>query len=273
MRCWRSPSPHPPSRSWTRGSSTPTCCRCSPRSGPAFRSVYQPIVTLGAAEPAVVGYEALLRAQGAQGPVLPAAMFAAAERAGWTHVLDRIGRTAALRGAARVAGRRPVVRELPSHDHLPAAGLPAYDRAGRRARRASAGPAGLRGDRERTGQGPRPPLGRVRLLPGAGVQGRAGRPGRRLLLAEPARAPAARRGQAGQGDRAAPARAGQCGCGGSGRRHHPRVRRAGAGRVRRDRRAGRRRPRPRGRSGQGWYFGRPQERRATGARQTADALV
>lgn len=58
--------------------------------------MYQPIVTLGAAEPAVVGYEALLRAQGAQGPVLPAAMFAAAERAGWTHVLDRIGRTAAL---------------------------------------------------------------------------------------------------------------------------------------------------------------------------------
>jgi len=66
----------------------------------AFRSVYQPIVTLGAAEPTVVGYEALLRAQGAEGPVLPAAMFAAAERAGWTHVLDRIGRTTALRGAA-----------------------------------------------------------------------------------------------------------------------------------------------------------------------------
>jgi len=66
----------------------------------AFRSVYQPIVTLGAAQPTVVGYEALLRARGAQGPVLPAALFAAAERAGWTHVLDRIGRTTALRGAA-----------------------------------------------------------------------------------------------------------------------------------------------------------------------------
>jgi EAL domain-containing protein (putative c-di-GMP-specific phosphodiesterase class I) len=67
----------------------------------AFRSVYQPIVSLrpGDAD-AVVGYEALLRATGANGPVFPDQMFAAAAEAGWLHVLDRIGRTSAIRGAA-----------------------------------------------------------------------------------------------------------------------------------------------------------------------------
>jgi EAL domain-containing protein (putative c-di-GMP-specific phosphodiesterase class I) len=67
----------------------------------AFRSVYQPIVSLrpGDAD-AVVGYEALLRATGANGPVFPDQLFAAAAEAGWLHVLDRIGRTSAIRGAA-----------------------------------------------------------------------------------------------------------------------------------------------------------------------------
>ncbi len=67
----------------------------------AFRSVYQPIVSLrpGDAD-AVIGYEALLRATGANGPVMPDELFAAATEAGWLHVLDRIGRTSAIRGAA-----------------------------------------------------------------------------------------------------------------------------------------------------------------------------
>jgi EAL domain-containing protein (putative c-di-GMP-specific phosphodiesterase class I) len=67
----------------------------------AFRSVYQPIVSLRPGDnDAVVGYEALLRATGENGPVFPDQMFAAAAEAGWLHVLDRIGRTSAIRGAA-----------------------------------------------------------------------------------------------------------------------------------------------------------------------------
>lgn len=68
----------------------------------AFRSVYQPIVALGAggAAAGVVGYEALLRADGSDGPISPDRMFGAARKAGWSHVLDRIGRTTALEGAS-----------------------------------------------------------------------------------------------------------------------------------------------------------------------------
>ncbi len=67
----------------------------------AFRSVYQPIVSLaGGQATEVIGYEALLRATGATGPVMPDEMFAAAAAAGWLHVLDRVGRTSAIRGAA-----------------------------------------------------------------------------------------------------------------------------------------------------------------------------
>jgi EAL domain-containing protein (putative c-di-GMP-specific phosphodiesterase class I) len=67
----------------------------------SFQSVYQPIVGLNGAEAdAVVGYEALLRANGPSGPISPTEMFAAAGDAGWLHVLDRIGRTSAMRGAA-----------------------------------------------------------------------------------------------------------------------------------------------------------------------------
>jgi diguanylate cyclase (GGDEF)-like protein/PAS domain S-box-containing protein len=66
-----------------------------------FRSVYQPIVDLSLpGERLVVGYEALLRATGPDGPILPDELFGAAEEAGWLHVLDRVGRTTALRGAA-----------------------------------------------------------------------------------------------------------------------------------------------------------------------------
>lgn len=79
----------------------------------AFRSVYQPIVALGGHDAMpetsgsggtgdyqVIGYEALLRGVGPTGPLMPHALFGAAEQAGWLHVLDRIGRTTALRGAA-----------------------------------------------------------------------------------------------------------------------------------------------------------------------------
>lgn len=62
-----------------------------------FYSVYQPIVRLE--DQTVVGHEALLRASGPTGPVMPDAMFAAATEAGWVHMLDRIGRTTALLGA------------------------------------------------------------------------------------------------------------------------------------------------------------------------------
>ena len=63
-----------------------------------FHSVYQPILDL--ADGATVGHEALLRAELPDGsPVMPAELFPAAEAAGWTNLLDRVGRTTALRGA------------------------------------------------------------------------------------------------------------------------------------------------------------------------------
>lgn len=64
----------------------------------SFHSVYQPIVAL--ADGRTVGHEALLRAEGAAGrPVLPDVLFPAAEAAGWMNLLDRVGRTTALRDA------------------------------------------------------------------------------------------------------------------------------------------------------------------------------
>ncbi len=64
-----------------------------------FHCVYQPIVTLPERNP--VGVEALLRARTPDGRlVTPDELFPAAEAAGWTHLIDRIGRTTALRGAA-----------------------------------------------------------------------------------------------------------------------------------------------------------------------------
>ncbi len=64
----------------------------------SFHAVYQPIVALRGGR--VVGHEALLRATLRAGSeVLPEVLFPAAETAGWTHVLDRVGRTTALRDA------------------------------------------------------------------------------------------------------------------------------------------------------------------------------
>ncbi len=88
----------------------------------AFRSVYQPIVAFGAtgARSSVVGYEALLRADGPAGPVMPDEMFAAAADAGWLHVLDRVGRTTALRGAAGWLGEAQLfVNFLPTTIYRP----------------------------------------------------------------------------------------------------------------------------------------------------------
>jgi PAS domain S-box-containing protein len=63
-----------------------------------FSAAYQPIVDL--ADGRVIGHEALLRATLPTGEaVSPGDLFRAAGEAGWTHVLDRIGRTTALRQA------------------------------------------------------------------------------------------------------------------------------------------------------------------------------
>jgi diguanylate cyclase (GGDEF)-like protein/PAS domain S-box-containing protein len=64
----------------------------------AFHCVYQPIVELCSGR--AIGHEALLRAVDPAGtPVFPDVLFPAAQQAGWTHVLDRIGRTTALHDA------------------------------------------------------------------------------------------------------------------------------------------------------------------------------
>ena len=63
-----------------------------------FYSEYQRIVNL--ANGGVFGHEALLRAETPEGDrVMPDVLFPAAEAAGWTHLLDRVGRTTALRHA------------------------------------------------------------------------------------------------------------------------------------------------------------------------------
>ena len=68
-----------------------------------FSSVYQPIVSLPGR--GIVGYEALLRATDQTGvEILPEVLFPAAEEAGWTHLVDRVGRTTALRHAGQWLG-------------------------------------------------------------------------------------------------------------------------------------------------------------------------
>lgn len=63
-----------------------------------FHAVYQPIVDLPGRTQ--VGVEALLRATAPDGrAVLPDELFPAAHAAGWTHLVDRVGRTTALRDA------------------------------------------------------------------------------------------------------------------------------------------------------------------------------
>lgn len=97
----------------------------------AFRSVYQPIVAFGESEATtVIGYEALLRATGASGQVMPTELFAAAQRAGWLHVLDRVGRTTALRGAGTWLGEDLLfVNFLPTTIYRPEVCLATTERA------------------------------------------------------------------------------------------------------------------------------------------------
>ncbi len=66
--------------------------------GACFHAVYQPIVSLPGRDQ--VGVEALLRATAPDGrAVTPDELFPAAHAAGWTHLVDRVGRTTALRDA------------------------------------------------------------------------------------------------------------------------------------------------------------------------------
>lgn len=101
----------------------------------SFRSVYQPIVTLAdSAQAVVVGYEALLRARAGTGELMPQALFAAAERAGWLHVLDRIGRTTAMRGAAGWLGDAMLfVNFVPTTIYRPEVCLATTERAAEQA--------------------------------------------------------------------------------------------------------------------------------------------
>ena len=101
----------------------------------AFRSVYQPIVSLdGTSSPPVIGYEALLRADGPAGPILPEALFGAAAQAGWLHVLDRVGRTTALRGAAGWLGEALLfINFLPTTIYRPQVCLTTTENAARAA--------------------------------------------------------------------------------------------------------------------------------------------
>lgn len=100
----------------------------------SFRSAYQPIVDLHRPGHPVIGYEALLRATGPDGPLLPGPLFAAAAEAGWLHLLDRIGRTTALRGAAGWLGDRQLfVNFLPTTIYRPEVCLQTTEAAARQA--------------------------------------------------------------------------------------------------------------------------------------------
>jgi EAL domain-containing protein (putative c-di-GMP-specific phosphodiesterase class I) len=99
-----------------------------------FRSVYQPIVTLADSAARVVGYEALLRARTPTGELMPQEMFDAAQQAGWLNVLDRIGRTTALRGAAGWLGEALLfVNFLPTTIYRPEVCLATTERAAEQA--------------------------------------------------------------------------------------------------------------------------------------------
>ena len=84
----------------------------------AFFSRYQPIVDARTGE--TVAFEALLRAHDGMDEVQPAALFGAAEAAGKIHVLDRIGRETALRGAQGWLGDRSIfVNFIPTSIYRP----------------------------------------------------------------------------------------------------------------------------------------------------------
>ena len=99
----------------------------------SFHAVYQPILDL--ARERVVGHEALLRATDASGaPVFPDVLFPAAEAAGWTHVLDRVGRTTALRNAGPWLGEDMLfINFVPTSIYRPQVCLRTTEQAAREA--------------------------------------------------------------------------------------------------------------------------------------------
>jgi EAL domain-containing protein (putative c-di-GMP-specific phosphodiesterase class I) len=99
----------------------------------SFHSEYQRIVTL--ADGVVFGHEALLRAETAAGHrVMPDELFPAAEAAGWTHLLDRVGRTTALRGAGSWLGDDLLfINFVPTSIYRPEVCLRTTESAARRA--------------------------------------------------------------------------------------------------------------------------------------------
>jgi diguanylate cyclase (GGDEF)-like protein/PAS domain S-box-containing protein len=99
-----------------------------------FHAVYQPIVSLPGRRP--VGVEALLRATTPDGVrVTPDVLFPAAEAAGWTHLIDRIGRTTALRDAAGwlPADQLLFINFIPTSIYRPEVCLRTTEQAARRA--------------------------------------------------------------------------------------------------------------------------------------------
>ena len=99
----------------------------------SFHAVYQPIVSLAGGH--VVGHEALLRATMPDGSaVLPDVLFPAAEAAGWTHLIDRIGRTTALRGAGSwLADELLFINFIPTSIYRPQVCLRTTEQAAREA--------------------------------------------------------------------------------------------------------------------------------------------
>ncbi|WP_165617678.1 EAL domain-containing protein [Klenkia soli] len=98
-----------------------------------FHAEYQPIVRLDDA--GVVGHEALLRATGVDGSrIMPDQLFPAADEAGWTHVLDRVGRTTAIRDAGPwLADDLLFINFVPTSIYRPEVCLQTTERAAERA--------------------------------------------------------------------------------------------------------------------------------------------
>ncbi|CAA9389776.1 MAG: diguanylate cyclase/phosphodiesterase (GGDEF & EAL domains) with PAS/PAC sensor(s) [uncultured Quadrisphaera sp.] len=99
----------------------------------SFHAVYQPIVDLR--DGRRVGAEALLRATAPDGsPVTPDVLFPAAHAAGWTHLLDRVGRTTALRDAGPWLGEELLfINFVPTSIYRPEVCLRTTEAAARKA--------------------------------------------------------------------------------------------------------------------------------------------